>query len=44
MINLYEAQLYCLQETTHNIGTHLFVSSTDCYWEIWNFFKTHSER
>ena len=39
--NPHEVRLYCLHETTHDIGTHPFVSSLRCYREIWEFFERH---
>ena len=39
-----EARLYCLRETTHDIGQHPFVTNNRCYSEIWDFFQKHSKR
>ena len=42
--NPYEAALYCLNETTHHIITHPFVSSNRCYKEAWDFLKRHPKK
>jgi polyhydroxybutyrate depolymerase len=39
--NPHEVRLYVMHETTHDIGTHPFVSTLRCYREIWDFFKAH---
>ncbi len=41
--NSHEVILYCLEETTHNIGTHPIVTSMRCYEEILEFFNRHSK-
>jgi polyhydroxybutyrate depolymerase len=42
--NPLEVLLYCLRETTHDIGQHSFVNNNRCYLEIWEFFKKHSKK
>ena len=39
--NPHEVFLAVLENTTHDIGTHPFISENRFYFEIWEFFKRH---
>jgi polyhydroxybutyrate depolymerase len=41
--NPFEVVLYCLWETTHDIGQHWFFNTNRCFSVIWEFFERHSK-